>query len=466
MLSCGTKKDTRPNIIFILSDDHSPAAISSYGESMIRTPGIDRIAAQGTRFTNCFAVVSLSAPSRAAILTGKYSAVNSVLRIGDVFDSTQVTFPRILHEAGYQTALFGKWHLRSEPVGFDYYNIIHDQGNYYDCPVKPSTEEWTMGRGKTIVPEYITDALTGMSINWIEKRDKNRPFCLLLHHKAPHHPWIVPEKYDSLFADEDLPVPVTFNDDYTGKNRYLLHQPSRFSKLQFVHSWHFNSPLPERMEAGSLEYKNWAYQEVFKGYYRLVASLDDNIGRLLDYLQDSGLDKNTMIIYMSDNGFFLGDHGLFNKQWMYEESIRIPLIIRLPGKHMKGQVLDEIVTELDVSSTILDYAGLKVPPGFQGMSLKPLISGKSPAEWRRSYFYHYFNQYEVPENYGIRTQQYKLIHVVYPDSSDWEFYNLENDPLEMRNEFNNTGYKEIIDSLKTELHQLKSKYEAIPDQKK
>jgi len=459
-ISCGTKDTiSEPNILFILSDDHSPAAISSYGQSMITTPNIDRIAASGIRFTNCFSVISLSAPSRAAILTGLYSANNRVLRIGDVLDSTLITFPKILHDAGYQTALFGKWHLRSEPVGFDYYSIIHDQGDYYNCPVKISTEEWAMGPGKTIIPDYITDVLTDMSIDWLENRDRSKPFCLLLHHKAPHHPWIYPEKYDSLFAEKDLPEPATFSDDYEGKNQYLLNESCRFSKLQYVHSWHFNKPPPVNTEVGSEEYKKWAYQEVFKGYYRLVASLDDNIGRLLDYIHKAGLDRNTIIIYMSDNGFFLGDHGLFNKQWMYEESIKIPLIIKLPGENKKDKVINKMVSELDLASTILDFAHLEIPPHFQGQSLKPLIEGKKSASWRKSHYYHYFSQYEVPENYGIRTEKFKLIIIVGSDSSEWEFYDLENDPEEMINQINNPDFKQIVDSLKSELTCAKNRCE-------
>jgi arylsulfatase A-like enzyme len=461
--SCQTKNTIPPpNVLLILSDDHSPAAISAYGQSLIKTPNIDRIAANGIRFSNCFNVVSLSAPSRAAILTGKYSAINKVFKIGNVFDSTQTTFPKIMHDAGYQTALFGKWHLRSRPVGFDYFNIIHDQGSYYNCPVKNSEEEWTMGPGNNVVPEYLTGVLTDQSIQWLENRDRRKPFCLLLHHKAPHHPWIYPEKYDSLFANKDLPEPETFNDDYNGKNQYIRKEPCRFSKLQYVHSWHFEEPVPEGITIGSEDYKKWAYQKVFKGYYRLVASLDDNIGRLLDYLQKTGLDKNTVIIYMSDNGFFLGDHGLFNKQWMYDESIRIPLIISLPGKDKKEEVINKIVSELDLASTILDYAHLEIPADFQGQSLKPLIEGKLSGSWRKSHFYHYFRQYEVPENYGIRTEKFKLINTIDSDFSDWEFYDLENDPKEMNNQINNPAYKQTIDSLRGELFYAKNNFESVP----
>lgn len=458
-LSCGTKKEiSGPNIILILSDDHSPGAISSYGHSLIATPNIDRIAANGIRFNNCFAVVSLSAPSRAAILTGRHSANNSVLRIGDVFDSTQVTFPRILHDAGYQTALFGKWHLRSEPVGFDYYNIVHDQGAYYNCPVKNSGEKWIMGRGENVIPGYLTDALTDMSIRWLENRDRKKPFCLLLHHKAPHHPWVYPSGYDTIFADKDLPEPGSFSDDYKGKNRYLANEPCGFSKLQYILPYHIE-PIPDSLAVGSEEYKKWAYQKVFKDYYRLVASLDDNIGRLLDYLKETRLDKNTIIIYMSDNGFFLGDHGLFNKQWMYEESIRIPLIISMPGKVNRGKAIDNIITEVDVASTILNFACLPVPPEFQGQSLKPLIEGKVSEEWRKSFFYHYFNQYQVPENYGLRTERFKLINVIGSDFSDWEFYDLESDPEEMVNQINNPDFRQTVDSLKSELATAREKCE-------
>ncbi len=458
--ACQSEKDLpRPNILLILSDDHSCGAISSYGPSLINTPNIDRIAQNGVRFSNCFTVVSLSAPSRAAILTGRYSANNGVLRIGDTLDKSIVTFPGLLHDSGYQTALFGKWHLLSEPVGFDTYGIFHNHGSYYDCMIKSSNEKWVDGPSGKVVEGYLTDALTDMSINWLENRDKEKPFCLLLHHKAPHHPWVYPQKYDSLFMDTDLPEPDNFNDDFNGKNRYLENKPCGFSKLQCIRSWHFDS-VPEGMVVGTEKYKKWAYQEVFKGYYRLVASLDENIGRLLDYLKSSGLDRNTIIIYMSDNGFFLGDHGLFNKQWMYEESLRIPLIISVPGMKNKAERNDKIVSELDVASTILDYAHVDVPSDFQGQSIKCLAEGKDPAIWRKSHFYHYFNQYEVPELYGLRTERFKIFNVLDSGMSDWEFYDLVNDPEEMKNQINNPYYEVIIDSLKRELFSTRERMES------
>jgi arylsulfatase A-like enzyme len=460
--SCCTKKNvSKPNILFILSDDHSSAAISAYGHSLIETPNIDRIAANGIRFTKCFCVVSLCAPSRAAILTGKYSKINGVLKIGNVFDSTQETFPKILHNAGYQTAIFGKWHLVSEPVGFDYYNIIYNQGTYFNCPFKNSMEGWSNGPWN-VIPGYFTEVLTDMSIDWLEKRDKSKPFCLLVHHKAPHGPYEYPERYDSLFAKKDLPEPENFYDDFDGKNSFLVKNPCGFSKLQYIHPAHFVKPIPEGIKVGSVEYKKWAFQNVFKGYYRLVASLDENIGRLLDYFQKTGLDKNTIIIYMSDNGFFLGEHGFFNKMWMYDESLKIPLIISFPGKENKGRVINSMISELDIASTILDYCRLKIPADFQGQSLRPVIEGKASDTKRKTHFYHYFSQFEVPEHYGLRTEKFKIINFVDSNTSDWEFYDLKNDPKEMNNQINNPALKQIIDSLKTELFIAKNKFESIP----
>ena len=460
--TCEAKKNIpRPNILFILSDDHSSAAISAYGQSLIKTPNIDRIAVNGVRFTKCFSVVSLCAPSRAAILTGKYSAVNGVLRIGNVLDGALETFPKIMHNAGYQTAILGKWHLLSKPVGFDYYNIIHNQGLYFNCPFKSSREEWRNGPGKNAIQGYFTEVLTDMSIDWLENREKSKPFCLLIHHKAPHGPYQYPEKYDSLFADKDLTEPENFDDDFDKKNQFLAKDSCGFSKLKFIHPDHIEKPIPEGIRIGSEEYKKWAYQNLFKGYYRLVTSLDDNIGKLLNYIQKTGLDKNTIVIYMSDNGFFLGDHGLFNKMWMYDESLKIPLIISLPGKYNRGKVIDKMVSELDLASTILDYSQIEIPADFQGQSLKPLIEGKDSGSWRKSHFYHYFDQFEVPEHYGIRTEKFKLINFVNSDTSDFEFYDLKNDPKEMKNQINNPSFKQTIDSLKVELSFEKNKFESI-----
>jgi arylsulfatase A-like enzyme len=451
----------KPNILFILSDDHAPEAISAYGRSMINTPNIDRIAKNGIRFTNCFAVSSICAPSRACLISGKCNALNGVLRIGGRLDGNQTTFPKVMQEAGYQTAIMGKWHLVSQPTGFDYYSVPNGMGTYYDCRLKSTGETWTdNGQGKEIMPGFFTDAITDKAINWLEKRDKNKPFCLLLHHKAPHSPYKYPEKYDSIFKNRDLPLPLSFNDDYRGKNSTLVNNPCTQSKLQYIKGGNWLQPKPQE-EYGTEKYKKEVYQTIFKGYYRLVAGLDENIGRILDYLETSGLDKNTIVIYSSDNGYFMGEHGFFNKQWMYEESLRIPLIISLPGKKNKGKVIDKLVSELDIPSTIINYANYIAPSDFQGSSLKPLIEGKE-INWRKSHFYHYYSQFEVPDNYGLRTEKYKLFCVVDPNNTlEWEFYNLKLDPLEMQNQVNNPVYAKTIDSLKVELNNVKNKYESV-----
>lgn len=457
-------QDPQPNILFILSDDHATKAISSYGTSMIKTPNIDRIANNGILFTNCFTSSSICGPSRACIISGKYSALNGVLRIGNKLVDDQYTFPEVLHNSGFQTAVMGKWHLFVQPKGFDYYSVPHNMGAYYDCRLKRTGEEWTDGPGGEIMPGYFTDKITDKAISWLEKRDKNRPFCLLLHHKAPHSPYEYPEKYDSIFKDSDLPFPDNFNDNFIGKNSTLVNDPCTFSKLQYLNPGNWLKPKPQELR-GTEKYKREVYQIVFKGYYRLVASLDDNIGRLLDYIENTGLDKNTIVIYASDNGYFLGEHGLYNKQWMYEESSRIPLIISLPGNRNKGKVIEKLVSVLDIAPTILNYAGAEIPGEYQGFSLKSLIEGKEK-NWRTSHFYHYYDQFEVPENYGIRTEKYKLFCVVTPDNLEWEFYDLELDPGEMQNQVNNLVYASVIDSLKVELVNAKNKFESVnPDLK-
>ena len=313
--------DNRPNIVFIMSDDHGSNALGCYGSTLLKTPNIDRIAKQGVRFTNCFNVNSLCAPSRAALLTGKHSVSNGFFRNQDTFNQKQITFPKILQTAGYQTAIVGKWHLKTEPQGFDYYNVLPGQGRFFDCPIKEKGKIWKDGnKGGTVRKGYLTDVITDISIDWIEKRNRQKPFCIMVHHKAPHTEHAYPEKYANILEDVSLPQPDTFNDDYNDKNPDLKNGTCGFSKLINIIPAHIRAKAPAQI--GTEEYKLWAYQAFFKGYLRLVAGLDENIGRLLNYLDSTGLTQNTIIVYTSDNGFFIGHHGLFNKMWMYEESMR------------------------------------------------------------------------------------------------------------------------------------------------
>lgn len=453
------KEQARPNIIFIMADDQAMEAISSYGAKLIKTPNIDRIAKAGTRFTNCFTVSSLCAPSRGAIISGRYCSQSGMKRIGDVFDGSQPTFPKSLQKAGYETAIIGKWHLNSQPTGFDYYSVMSGLDHYYNVAFKETGKKWDMDRrAGEIYPGYVTDVITNKAINWLKHRDSKEPFCLLVHHKAPHGLYEYPAEYASLYKNTNLPEPETFNDDYNGKDA-LANGNAGFSKLENIYSFHLNEPVPEGMKKGTQAYKEWTYQNIFKGYYRLVKSLDDNVGRLLDYLKASGQDKNTIIVYTSDNGFFLGDHGLFNKMWMYDESLKIPLIVSYPGHIKENAVDDRMISELDFGPTFLDYANAKVPSTFQGLSMKPLLERKKNAPWRKYFYYHYFSQFEVPEHYGIRTDNYKLINFVDPKYSTWELYDLKKDPKEMVNLIGNPKYKKLAEELKTELLQAKKKFD-------
>ncbi|MCL4484056.1 MAG: sulfatase [Bacteroidetes bacterium] len=455
----------RPNIIFILADDHSSAAISAYGQSLIKTPNIDRLSASGTLFMNVFVVSSLCAPSRAAILNGQYGGKSGFKRIGDVFNGAGNTLPNLLQKAGYVTGIIGKWHLKSQPLGFQYFEVIKDQGLFFNPEFFSTTEEWESNRGH-VSNGYFSDIITDKSIDWLKRRDPDKPFALFVHHKAPHAPHITPKTYDSLFT-KDLPVPETFDDSFDDNNSWLRNREQPYSKLQNAYEFDVynsdgNKTPPPGIKRGTPAYKDWAYQTMYKGYYRQIANLDENVGRILDYLEQTGLDENTIVIYTSDNGWFLGDHGLFNKMWMYDESMKIPLLISYKGHIMNGQKNESFISSLDFAPTLLDYAGVEIPGSMQGRSIRPILEGSVPEDWRTSFFYHYFDQFGVPEHYGLRTEKFKLINFVGPGISDWEFYDLKNDPKEMKNQINNPAFKQTINSLKTELSDAKNKFESIP----
>lgn len=460
LLSCNSENQP-PNIIFIMSDDHSTGAISAYGNSLLETPNIDNLAEQGMRFNNCFNVVSLCGPSRAAILSGRYSVYNGYMRNGDFFDRNQISFPKLLQQAGYETAVIGKWHLVTQPAGFDYYNVIPFQGEFFDCRMKETGQEWQdRDKGGIVQPGYLTEVITDKAIDWLKKRDKEKPFCLLVHHKAPHEPYHYPEQYKELLEGKIITEPDNFNDTFEGKNPILANNKCEYSKFDYIGMPFLKDILPQDMEKGTIEYKKGSFQIVMKGYHRLVAALDDNIGRLMDFVDNSGLKKNTIVVYTSDNGWFLGNHGLFNKMWMYEESLKVPLIIRYPEKVKPTSISEDFVSVLDFAATFLDYAGIKKPNEFQGQSLKPVLMGNTPDDWRSVHFYHYFGQFEVPSHYGIRTKDYKLIYFYeLEEEPKWELYNLKNDPKEMINLIYNPDYADIFKNLKILLQEKKKEFE-------
>jgi arylsulfatase A-like enzyme len=439
-----------------MADDHAAHAVGAYGGKLCKTPNMDKLAKEGMRFTNCFNVNSLCAPSRAALITGRYNHHNGFKWNGNKFNGAQVTFPKLLQKAGYETALVGKWHLRTDPTGFDYYSIIPGQGRFFNCAFKDTKESPDQFKE---VKGYLTDVITDKAIKWMKERDQSKPFCLMVHHKAPHAPHHYPDKYKKLYADADLPEPKSFNADYSKRGPALKNSRAQWSKLDNIIPNHFNKKVPQNLKRQTQEYKEWSYQCFFKGYFRLVAALDDNVGRLTDYVDESGLSKNTIVIYTSDNGFFLGDYGLFNKMWMYEESLRIPLLVRYPKETKAGTVNNELVSILDFAPTFLDYASVEIPSELQGMSIRPLLQGKKLKNWRSAHYYRFYEQVEVPAHYGIRTKRYKLLY--FDNTDEWEFYDLKNDPTEMKSQYANPEYAGQIATLKKELARLKTQYKVV-----
>jgi arylsulfatase A-like enzyme len=454
--------DPRPNIIFIMSDDHAAHAMSCYGSRINATPNLDRIADEGIRFDHCFCTNSICAPSRATILTGLYSHLNGVKTLRDQLDNRITTFPRLLQKAGYQTAIIGKWHLghgpQHDPAGFEYWNVLPGQGKYFN----PSFIE--MGEERKI-EGYVTDIITDLSIAWMERRDKNSPFLLLCHHKAPHRHWLVDEKHAHLYEDAEIPEPPTFDDDYSNRSRAAAAAAMRIDRDMDEKDYKAEPPagLTPR------ELKSWKYQRYIKDYLRCVASIDDNVGRMLDYLDREGLTENTIVVYTSDQGFFLGDHGWYDKRFMYEESLRMPFIVRYPREIKPGSVEDRIVINADFAPTFLDYAGVAIPEEMQGCSLRPLFRGDSPDEWRTAMYYRYWMhlaQHNVCAHYGVRTHRYKLIYYYGEalgasgaiDESwppEWELFDLDKDPFELNNVVHDPAYSDVLAELKEQLHQLR-----------
>jgi len=366
----GARSKRSPNIIFIMADDHAAHALGCYGSKINSTPNLDRIAQEGMRFENCFCTNSICAPSRAVILTGKYSHINGVIDNGDKFDGTQQTFPKLLQKAGYETALIGKWHLKSGPTGFGYWNILPGQGKYHN----PTFIE--MGRRKEYTG-YVTDIITDFSLDWLKQRNSDEPFLLMIHHKAPHRNWQPDAKHAEMYEGVDIAVPETFDDDYQTRSAAAREQEMTIARHLRVPGDTKVEP-PEGLTGEALTH--WKYQRYIKDYLRCVASIDNNVGRLLDYLDESGLEENTIVIYTSDQGFFLGEHGWFDKRFMYEESLRMPLLVRYPQEVKPGSVNGRMVLNLDFGPTLLDYGGVTVPSDMQGQSFRALLRGKTPKD--------------------------------------------------------------------------------------
>jgi arylsulfatase A-like enzyme len=503
------KAAVKPNILFIMTDDHAAQAIGCYGSRINATPNIDRLAAGGVRFDQAFCTNSICAPSRAVLLTGKHSHMNGLIDNSATFDGSQQTFPKLLQQAGYETALFGKWHLKSDPTGFDYWKILPGQGSYYN----PDFIE--MGERKNF-KGYATDLTTDDCLAWLKQRKGDRPFCALLHHKAPHRNWMPPPKYLDLYEGEEIPAPETLFDDYatrsdaareqemsiaehfypaydlkwtdpdagepeTGREKADRRMWGRiYGRLDDVQraAWdEAYGPRNAAVDPGSLSERErvlWQYQRYIKDYLRCIASVDENIGRVLDYLDRSGLADNTLVVYTSDQGFYLGEHGWYDKRFMYEESLRIPLVMRYPGRIAAGTRNRDLVQNLDFAPTFLDLAGVDVPGDMQGASLRPVLRGATPEDWRQSIYYHYYEYpavHAVKRHYGVRTARYKLIHF-YHDIDAWELFDLKEDPTELNNVYGDPAYATVRKMMHAELERLRALYKDnsenafMPKQKK
>ena len=490
----------RPNIIFIMSDDHAYQAISAYMDHLIETPNIDRIASEGMLFSNACVTNSICAPSRAVIFTGKHSHLNGKIDNRVPFDTTQVTFPQLLQQGGYQTAIFGKLHFGNNPKGFDQFKILPGQGSYYN------PDFVTKDEGKIRVEGYTTDIITDFTLDWLkEEREPGKPFFLAFWHKAPHREWLPPERHYKEYMQKTFPEPETLFDDYEGRGsaakeaemNLLTHmnwagdskiypevmdelgipETSNWDKRAFEGTvgrmtpeqraaWDavygpmnedFKKRYPSMTEKEKMQ---WRYQRYMQDYLGSIAAVDDNVGRLLDYLDENGLAENTLVVYTSDQGFYLGEHGWFDKRFIYEESFKTPLLARWPGVIDPGSASDQMVQNLDFAQTILDAAGVPFPADMQGESLLPLFRGEEENWDRDAVYYHYYEYpavHMVKRHYGIVTREYKLAHFYY-DVDEWELYDRHKDPQEMLNVYDDPAYVDIVKDLKTKLAELRVKY--------
>lgn len=484
----------RPNIIFIMTDDHTTQAMSCYGGNLIETPNMDRIADEGMRFDNCYATNALSGPSRACILTGKFSHKNGFTDNASTFDGSQLTFPKVMRENGYATGVVGKWHLISKPQGFDHWSILlgqNEQGNYF----KPVFYE-----NGTVVNEdgYVTDVITDKAIEFIDEVHDEKPFMLMLHHKAPHRNWMPAPRHLGIFNDTVFPEPETLFDDYEGRGEAARSQDMNIENTlddewdlklltreeilagnnrlhdvyirmpeEVQHKWDsVYAPRIAEYRSGKLqgdELVRWKYQQYMRDYLATAMSVDESIGRVMEYLEEIGELDNTVIVYTSDQGFFLGEHGWFDKRFMYEECLRMPFVIRYPKMIKAGSTSKAICMNVDFGPTFLDLAGIEVPSEMQGRSFRKVLEkkGRIPAGWREAAYYHYYEypaEHSVKRHYGIRTSDCKLIHF-YNDIDQWEMYDMKADPQEMRNVYDDPAYADKRAQMHRILEQVQQEYE-------
>jgi len=500
-ISCNTKQEVkRPNILFIMSDDHAYQAISAYSDHLIQTPQIDRLATEGMLFTNACVTNSICAPSRAVILTGKHSHLNGKIDNIFPFDTTNVTFPQIFHDNGYQTAMFGKLHFGNNPKGFDQFKILPGQGNYYN------PEFITKNEGEIKLDGYATDIITDMTLDWLEEeRDPEKPFLLFFLHKAPHREWMPAPRHFKDFTKRTFPEPETLFDDYEGRGaaareaemnllthmnwagdskiypevmdelgikpttdwdkRALENNRGRMNPVQRAEWDAVYGPINEEFKKNypnmtKEDQMKWRYQRYMQDYLACIAAVDEGVGRVLDYLDNSGLKENTIVVYTSDQGFYLGEHGWFDKRFIYNESFKTPLLVRWPNVIKPGSTNNQMVQNLDFAQTFLEAAGITAPSDMQGESLVPLLKGDT-INFRDAVYYHYYEYpsvHMVKRHYAIVTEAYKLVHFYY-DVDEWELYDRKKDPQEMKNVYNDSAYADVAADMHKRLAELRIKYQ-------
>lgn len=461
----------RPNIVFLFSDDHAYQAVGAYKDprNLLETPNLDRIAREGVRFDRCLVPNSICGPSRATVLTGKYSHLNGFYNNANSrFDGNQTTFPKLLQAAGYQTAIVGKWHLHSDPTGFDYWNILPGQGIYY----APDMIEMGVRSRR---PGYVTDVVTDVSLDWLKRRDKSRPFLLMSQHKAPHRPWSPAIRHLGHDGDRKYPEPPSLFDDYAGRTLAERDQDMTIARTMTPNDVKTNDFkerfTPDERKAWDAYYGprneefrkanpqgddlvRWKYNRYMHDYLGCIKAIDENVGRILKYLDDEGLAENTIVVYASDQGFYLGEHGWFDKRWIFEESLKTPFLVRWPGVVKPGTTEGRIVSNVDFAPTFLEAAGVPIPAEVQGRSLVPILRGQPPADWRASFYYEYFEYPEphhVRPHYGVVTDRYKLVRFDGPDLDAWELFDLREDPQELRNVHDDPARQPVVAELKREL---------------
>jgi arylsulfatase A-like enzyme len=471
----------RPNIVFIFADDCAWQAISAYGEprKLLQTPHIDRIGTEGMRFNRCLVPNSICGPSRATILTGKYSHLNGFYNNSNSrFDSSQATFPKLLRAAGYQTAIVGKWHLVSDPTGFDYWHILPGQGVYYNPPM--------IENGQRVQHDgYTSDVITNVSLDWLKRRDRSKPFLLMCQHKAPHREWEPALRHLGHDKDRVYPEPETLFDDYSGRGQAERDQDMTIEKTMNAKdlkltappqltseqraAWDaYYEPRNEKFRKAKLSGRDlvrWKYNRYMHDYLGCVKAVDESVGRVLQFLDDEGLAENTIVVYSSDQGFYLGEHGWFDKRWIFEESLRTPLLVRWPGVTPRGRTNDDLVSNLDFAETFLEAAAVPIPAEMQGRSLAGLLKGQTPTDWRKAFYYHYY-EYPTPHHvrphYGVVTDRYKLVRFYGEDADTWELFDLHKDPHELRSVYGQASYADTQRNLEKELVRLRTELQ-VPD---